>query len=46
MHHLIPIRLMTDMFKAMFFPKGPMRPAGGVQRGSVADMTIFTLAIL
>ncbi len=23
-------------------PKGPMRPAGGVQRGSVADMTLYS----
>ena len=36
-----PIRAMTGIFAAIPYPEGPMRPADGVQRGSVMDMPVY-----
>ena len=39
--HLSPIRKDDGFGVGDVFPKGPMRPADGVQRGSVMDMPVY-----
>src|SRR5665647_2303613 len=35
-------RLMMDIFREMFIPKGAFRNENGVQRGSVMDMPVYS----